>query len=99
MKTTIFKCFTFVVLLLSQYISYSQTIRTVGNTGANYSTLKAAFDDINAGTITGDIVLQVIANTTETVGPVVLYQSGSTNALNSNYNYVLIYQTSESLSI
>ena len=99
MKTTIFKCFTFVVLLLSQYISYSQTIRTVGNTGANYSTLKAAFDDINAGTITGDIVLQVIANTTETVGPVVLYQSGSTNALNSNYNSVLIYPTSAGLSI
>jgi hypothetical protein len=42
------------------------SIPTVGVTGATYATLKAAFDAINAGTLTGAITLQIIDNTTET---------------------------------
>ena len=50
--------------------------RTVnGGGGGDYLTLKAAFDDINAGVLTGDIILDVTGNTTETA-PAVLNASG-----------------------
>ncbi|MBI5216970.1 MAG: proprotein convertase P-domain-containing protein [Ignavibacteriae bacterium] len=39
---------------------------TVGATGATYTTLKGAFDAINAGTLTGTINLYVVDNTSET---------------------------------
>lgn len=39
--------------------------KTVGG-GGDYATLKAAFDDINAGVLTGAIQLDVIGDTTET---------------------------------
>ncbi|MFZ4707982.1 MAG: beta strand repeat-containing protein, partial [Bacteroidales bacterium] len=63
--------------------------RTVGTTGANYATLKAAFDAINAGTLTGAVTLQIIDNTTETVQPE-LKASGTGAA---NYTSVVIYPT------
>jgi len=71
---------------------------TVG-TGGNYSTLKAAFDAINLGSITGAITLQVISNTTETAYAA-LYQSGYTGAGGtSSYTSVNIYPTTTGLSI
>lgn len=76
-------------------LCYSQIIKTVGNSGANYSSLKAAFDAINAGTITGSITLQIINNTTETASAV-LNASGSGSA---SYSSVRIYPTSSGLSI
>jgi PKD repeat protein len=76
--------------------SFAQTIRTVGNTGANYATLKLAFDAINNGTINGDIILQVIANTTEPTFGASLNASGSGN---SSYTSVLIYPTAPGLKI
>ncbi len=61
-------------LLLLMFSSFfflglnAQTSRTVGGSGgADYSTLKAAFDDINAGALTGDIELNIISNTSETL--------------------------------
>lgn len=62
------KCF---VLLLGLVVSFSnlyssnETV-TVGTTGASYSTLKAAFDAINDGTLTGSVTIQIITSTTET---------------------------------
>ncbi|MCX6308171.1 MAG: hypothetical protein NTY32_04815, partial [Bacteroidia bacterium] len=72
----------------------AQTIRTVGSTG-NYSTLKLAFDAINAGSITGAIELQVISSTTETA-TAALNASGSGSA---SYSTVSIYPTVASLTI
>ncbi|MEI6435493.1 MAG: hypothetical protein WCP32_11655, partial [Bacteroidota bacterium] len=63
--------------------------KTVGYTGADYATLKAAFDAINNGTLQGAITLQIINNTTETA-TAFLYASG-TGA--SNYTSVSIYPT------
>jgi uncharacterized repeat protein (TIGR02543 family) len=57
----------------------AQTVQTVGATGADYSTLKAAFDAVNAGAITGAIQLQVLDNTTETASAV-LNASGTGSA-------------------
>ena len=72
----------------------AQTI-TVGSSGATYSTLKAAFDAINAGTVTGTITIQVVANTTETASAV-LNASGSGSA---SYSSVNIYPTLTGLTI
>jgi len=73
----------------------AQVTKTVGTTGADYSTLKLAFDDINAGTLTGAITLQVIDNTTETASAV-LNASGTGS---SSYTSILIYPTISGLSI
>ncbi|WP_309641009.1 hypothetical protein [Flavobacterium sp.] len=67
---------------------------TVG-TGGNYATLKAAFDAINAGTITGLVTLQIISSTTETA-MASLNASGTGLA---NYSSVLIYTTGTGYSI
>jgi hypothetical protein len=68
----------------------SQVTRTVGTTGANYSKLKLAFDAINAGTLTGNITLQIIDNTIEAGFSAQLNASGIGNA---NYTSVNIYPT------
>ena len=68
---------------------WGQTIKTVGTSGADYPTLKGAFDAINAGTITGEIILQVVDNTTESA-TAVLNASGTGSA---GYSSVLIYPT------
>jgi len=64
--------------------------KTVGPSGADYTTLKAAFDAINAGTLTGAITLQIIGSTTETASAVI--NAGS-------YTSVNIYPTTTGLSI
>jgi trimeric autotransporter adhesin len=60
-------------------------VATVG-TGGTYLTLKAAFDDINSGVLTGTVQLDVIGDTTETAAAV-LNASGSGSA---SYTSVLI---------
>ena len=64
---------------------HAQSTKTVG-TGGDYTTLKAAFDSINAGAITGDIVLNIISNTTEPASAII-NASGNGSA---SYTSVLI---------
>ena len=89
----------FVVLSLNFTNLFSQITKTVGGSGANYSTLKLAFDAINTGSITGAITLQITGSTTETESAV-LYNSGY-SYLNktSNYSSVNIYPTVSSVSV
>ena len=95
------KTFTFrtVILSLSILLSLSQVYADVTktvDTSGNYSTLKLAFDAINAGTIkTGTITLQIISNTTETASAV-LNASGTSSAI---YSSVIIYPTGSGYSI
>jgi hypothetical protein len=84
-----FYLYIFLVLFIPLSL-LSQVTRTVGTTGANYSTLKLAFDAINAGTLTGNITLQIIDNTNEVGFSASLNASGIGNA---NYNSVSIYPT------
>ncbi len=94
-------------LILSNQIitsGYSQTIRTVGGAGANYPTLKSAFNAINTGIIQGGIVLQITGSTTETSSAVLnasgkghasyssitIYPNGSGYLIGGNFNAVLI---------
>ncbi len=66
-----------------------QTTKTVGGTNANYTTLKLAFDAINAGSVKGAVTLQITGTTTETASAV-LNASGTGAA---NYTSVVIYPT------
>jgi hypothetical protein len=83
------------MLLSAVIISHGQTIRTIGGSGANYSTLKQAFDNINNGTITGTILLQVTGSTTEAASAT-LNASGSGSA---SYSSVLIFPTVSRITI
>lgn len=82
------------IMLTIPVLAVNET-RTVGNAGANYPTLKAAFDAVNAGTLTGNVTLQLIANTTET-SSAVLNASGTGSA---SYSAVNIYPTTNGLSV
>lgn len=84
-----FKAVVFGILLMLSSAGYSQVTKTVGAAGADYATLKLAFDAVNSGTLTGTITLQVIDNTTETVSAV-LNASGTGSA---SYTTVIIYPT------
>lgn len=81
--------FLIAALLLCIAVTKSQTIKTVGATGADYSTLKIAFDAVNDGTISGIIEFQIIDNTIETA-TAVLNSSGSGSA---SYTSISIYPT------
>jgi len=72
----------------------AQTTKTVGTSG-NYTTLKAAFDAINNGTITGSITLQITSNTTESA-TAALNASGTGSA---SYSSISIYPTGLGYSI
>ena len=77
----------FLILLILPVYLLSQTVKTVGP-GADYPTLKDAFDVINAGTIIGDIELQIIDNITE-YATAELFESGFGGL--SDYTSVKIY--------
>ncbi len=67
----------------------AQIIKTVGGAGANYARLQLAFSAINAGTIQGQIILQITGSTNETVLP----QLNASGTGSANYTSVLIYPT------
>ena len=87
--------FSILLFFLLSVVVKAQTIKTVGATGADYATLKTAFDAINAGTLTGAVELQIKDNTTET-DSARLVASGSGSA---SYTSVLIYPTVAGKSI
>jgi hypothetical protein len=70
----------------------AQITKTIGKTGsgANYSRLKLAFDAINGGILQGNVILQIIDNTTESQSAV-LHESGYNGT--ANYSSVTIYPT------
>jgi trimeric autotransporter adhesin len=78
-----------VLFTLCSYLGYSQVsvTATAGTTGpTTYTTVKAAFDAVNAGTHTGSITVSVTGNTTENASAV-LSASGTGPA---SYTFVLI---------
>ncbi|MBK6330177.1 MAG: T9SS type A sorting domain-containing protein [Bacteroidetes bacterium] len=75
---------TLICFAVMSFHTYAQTMVGAGQT---YTTLKAAFDDINNGTLTGNIELQITSSITET-------QLATLNASGSgfaSYNNVVIY--------
>jgi trimeric autotransporter adhesin len=71
-----------VFLTMCSFLGYSQVsvTATAGTTGpTTYTTVKAAFDAINAGTHTGSITVSITANTTENASAV-LNSSGTGSA-------------------
>lgn len=74
-----------IILVISSINLMSQ----VSVNGTNYTTLKAGFDAINAGSYSGDIVVKITGNTTESASAVLL-SSGNGQA---SYSSVVIYPT------
>ena len=98
MKKTIIYCFNVLLLLVVSFSAFSQVdvTATAGTTGpTTYTTLKLAFDAINAGTHQGDIVIGISANTTETA-PAVLNSTGAGSAI---YSSVLIQPTADGVTV
>lgn len=69
-----------------------------GGTGS-YSTLKAAFDDVNNGKLTGAVTIQIKASCIETVSAVLKASGTITAGGTSNYTSIKIYPTLANLSI
>ena len=69
---------------------------TLGTPSASYTTLKLAFDAINAGTQGGVVTIGISASTTEGTTPATLNSSGTGSA---NYTSVLIQPTVDGVSI
>ncbi len=84
------KLISITILTLISMVVSAQTTKTVGGSSANYRTLKAAFDAVNNGVLNGNIVFQIIANTTESA-TATLYQSGYGGL--SSYSSVSVYPT------
>ena len=78
----------FLIIILAIGSSFA-IVKQVGGTGADYATLKLAFNDINDGILTGNIVLEIAGNTIET-SSAILNVSGVGTA---NYSDVIIYPT------
>jgi hypothetical protein len=74
----------------------AQNVVTVGSSGMEYLRLQEAFDDINAGNLQDEIILQIIDDCFET-GTAVLYPSGYLG--NSSYSSITIYPTGTGYSI
>lgn len=74
------KIFLLLLLAAASVVAMAKTIKTVGTTGADYATLKAAFDKINDATLVSPIELQIIDNTTE-IATASLTKTGVTVAI------------------
>lgn len=86
------------LILFLSLSGYSQQVTLTATSGTgtgSFSTLKAAFDAINAGTHQGVVVININASTTETA-TAALNASGSGSA---NYTSISIYPTQGGLSI
>ncbi|MGB4968989.1 MAG: hypothetical protein WBO31_05620, partial [Saprospiraceae bacterium] len=69
----------FITVVSSQYSLEAQVDVTSsgGTPNASYLTLAAAFTAVNGGTHTGNITMNISANTTEPVGGAILNASGA----------------------
>ena len=70
---------------------------TAGTTGpTNYTTLKLAFDAINAGTHQGAVTVKICASTTEGTTPATLNSSGAGSAV---YTSVNVFPANDAVSV
>ncbi|MFZ4549781.1 MAG: hypothetical protein ACOYN4_20200, partial [Bacteroidales bacterium] len=83
-----------ILLFIAITISTLSWGQTEVGAGKTYTTLKAAFDAINNGTLTGDVVLQITSNTAETATAALNATGGS-----ANYSSVTIYPTGSGYTI
>jgi len=94
-RMKVFLIMTMLVLVTGMSLPVNaQTTYQVGS-GKTYTTLKDAFDAINAGTLSGDIVLQIISDLTET-SSAILNASGIGTA---TYNSIIINPDAASRTI
>ncbi|MBI5474276.1 MAG: hypothetical protein HY961_18220, partial [Ignavibacteriae bacterium] len=76
-STTIVLTLALTFLMAASAFAQVDVTATGGTPAASYSTLKGAFDAINAGTHTGTIAIAISANTTETASAVLNASGGA----------------------
>ncbi len=96
MKKIYLLSFLFVVAIFSKLNAQVAVSATLGTATGTYTTLKGAFDAINAGTHKGDIVIDINANTTEGTTPAVL---NSSDADPASYTSIIIEPVVDGVSI
>ena len=69
---------------------------TAGTANASYTTLKGAFDAVNAGTHQGAIIMEIAVSTAEGATPAVLNSSGAGSA---SYTSVLIRPSADGVTV
>jgi len=86
----------FVIAIFSKVHAQVDVTATAATLTGTYTTLKAAFDAINAGTHKGDIIIDISANTTEGATPAVL---NSGDADPASYTSVIIEPVVDGVSV
>ena len=96
LQKTIISCFA----IFMSFAGFSQVTLTAtsGTASGSFTTLKGAFDAINAGTHKGAIVIKINASTTEPASAS-LTASAATSASAPYYTSINIYPTTTGLSI
>src|SRR5262245_23706258 len=84
------------MLVASSAFAQVDVTASAGTANASYTTLKGAFDAINAGTHQGTITIGISASTTEGTTPATLNSGGAGSA---SYTSVLIQPTTDGVSI
>jgi hypothetical protein len=94
---TIFNVLVFSALLCVAAAAQNVNVTaTAGTASASYTTLKGAFDAINAGTHQGAITVNIALSTTEGATPAVLNSNGAGSA---SYTSVLIQPSADGVTV
>ena len=89
----------FIYSFLIFHFSYLNATNVKVGVGGDYSTLKDAFFDINKGFLTGDIVIEITSNITETAAAKLTASGVSNPGGTSNYSTVTIYPTTTGIVV
>ena len=94
---TVFNVLLFIGLVCATAAAQNVNVTaTAGTASASYTTLKGAFDAINAGTHQGAITVDIALSTTEGATPAVLNSSGAGSAV---YTSVLIRPSADGVTV
>ena len=98
MKKLYIFCFVFFAFINLSKLNAQVTVNCTGGTllTGTYTTLKGAFDAINAGTHKGDINIDISANTNEGTTPATL---NSSDADPTGYNFVFIQPVADNITV
>ncbi|MBP7473657.1 MAG: FG-GAP repeat protein, partial [Pyrinomonadaceae bacterium] len=82
--------------VLTSFVGEVTVTASAGTAAGSYTTVKGAFDAINAGTHQGNVTINIVANTNEGTTPATLNSSGAGTA---SYTSVLIRPSTDGVTI
>jgi FG-GAP-like repeat/NPCBM-associated, NEW3 domain of alpha-galactosidase len=92
-----FSVLTALVFAIGAFAQNVNVTATGGTTNATYATVKAAFDAVNAGTHTGAVTFDVVANTTEPSNTSAVLNSSGAGA--ASYTSLLIRPAADNVTV